>query len=208
MTDTTDLRDALDAAIASYDRPAAVAVALKAVEDGSMPVEDLYRLLSRMLVEIGAAWQRGTAEVWQEHFATGVVRTIVESCARVVEAEAPRDRTMTIVLAAPPEEYHDLGLRMLADRFSLAGWRSHFLGADVPVRELVAATTELSADAVAVSASTHYHRTKLREYVDEFAASRPQVRIWVGGPAFAHEHDGWSDDMVLDPGSIPPPGGR
>lgn len=206
MTDA-DVRAALHEAISSYDRSRAVDVALGAVDNGSISIDDLYRLLSGMLVDIGAAWQRGTAEVWQEHFTTGVVRTIVESCARHVEKVAPGGRTRTVVLAAPSEEYHDLGLRMLSDRLALAGWRPQFLGADVPVRELIAAVDELSADAAIVSASTHYHRTRLRAYVDELTAAHPNVRVWVGGPAFAHEHDGWSDEMVLDPGSVPHAGG-
>ena len=52
-----------------------------------------------------------------------------------VEERAPAERAAIVVMAAPDDEYHDLGLRMLADRFTLAGWRSHFLGAAVPVGE-------------------------------------------------------------------------
>jgi MerR family transcriptional regulator, light-induced transcriptional regulator len=205
MTDSTRLRAELAEALGAYDRQRAVAVALDAVDEGSVSIDALYRILSEMLVEIGAAWQRGTAEVWQEHYATGVVRTIVEACAPRVEEQAPAGRTSTVVLAAPSDEYHDLGLRMLADRFTLAGWRAHFLGADVPLQELTAAVDELGADAVTLSASTHFHRLALKEYAAGLAESHPQVRIWVGGAAFAHEHDGWPAEMVLDPLAVPGP---
>lgn len=203
MTKHDRLRTELDAAVRSYDRSLAVDIALSAIEEGSLTIEDLYQMLSRTLVDVGAAWQRGTAEVWQEHLATGVVRTIVESCAQRIERDAPKDRTQTVVLAAPSEEYHDLGLRMLADRFTLAGWRTFFLGADVPPGEVIAAARELATDAIALSASTHYHRTKLFGYVEQIAAAHPGIRLWVGGPAFVHEHDGWPDEMILDPGSLP-----
>jgi MerR family transcriptional regulator, light-induced transcriptional regulator len=205
MTDRSSLREVLAEALAVYDRPRAVAVALHAVDDGSVSIEALYRILSDMLVEIGAAWQSGTTEVWQEHFATGVVRTIVESCALRVEETAPAERTATVLLAAPTDEYHDLGLRMLADRFVLAGWRAQFLGADVPLAELTAAVEELGADAVTLSASTHFHRVTLKQYVAGLAETHPGVRIWVAGPAFAHEHDGWADELVLDPLAVPEP---
>lgn len=207
MTTPDPVRAAIEAALSAYDRPRAVKAALAAVDAGTISIVQLYGDLSAMLVEIGNAWQRGTAEVWQEHFATGVVRNIVEACALRVEVAAPAERTATVILAAPSEEYHDLGLRMLADRFTLAGWRAQFLGANVPLTEVLAATAALDADAVALSASTHYHRTRLKDYVDGLASAWPDVRVWVGGPAFAREHDGWAAESVLDPRSIPDPGG-
>jgi methanogenic corrinoid protein MtbC1 len=205
MTARPPLRAALDAALAAYDRPRAVAAALEALDGEQLTIDHLYRDLSELLVQMGDAWQRGSAEVWQEHFVSGVVRTIVEACSLRVEAAAPPDRTVTVILAAPSDEYHDLGLRMLTDRFTLAGWRAQFLGANVPLPELLAAVGELGADAVALSASTHFHRLRLRDYADELATGRPGVRVWVGGPAFTHEHDDWPDEMILDPLAIPEP---
>lgn len=193
---TAELRAALDGAVRGHDRSAAVAITLDAIDAG-VPIPDVYGVLSGILVDLGSQWQAGTAEVWQEHLATGIVRTVVEACAPLVDAAAPPERTATIVLAAPGDEYHDLGLRMAADRFVLAGWRAHFLGGHVPVTQVMAAVDALGADAVALSASTHYHRVTLRHYVDLLGSAHPGIRIWVGGPAFAHEHDGWPDDMVL-----------
>ena len=201
------LRADLDRALEAYDRPGAVAIALEAVAGGVVSISELYRVLSEIMVDIGATWQTGTTEVWQEHLVTGAVRNIVEACVRRVEETAPDPRT-TVVLAAPEDEYHDLGLRMLADRFRLAGWRPHFLGANVPVSQLVSASDTLRADAVALSASTHFHRVSLKEYVAALSETRPALRVWVGGPAFALGGNGWPDEMVLDPLNLPPPEGR
>ena len=180
-------------------------MALSAVREGSVPIDGLYQTLSRILVDVGAAWQAGTTEVWQEHLVTGVVRNIVEACVLLVEEAAPRTREATAVLAAPVDEYHDLGLRMLTDRFILAGWDAHFLGGNVPLSQLRAAVGQLGADAVALSAATHFHRLSLRTYVAGLADTHPQLQVWVGGPAFAYEHEGWPDHQVLDPSQIPEP---
>lgn len=185
------------------DRPGAVEVALAAVDDGSVSVEQLYEVVAEILVGTGAAWQSGDTEIWQEHLISGIIRTIVEMCVSRVEAAAPVVRGATVVLAAPDEEYHDLGLRMLADRFTLAGWRAHFLGAAVPVEQLAGAVSELAADAVALSASTHFHRVRLRPYVAALTDAHPDLRVWVGGPAVAHDHAPWPADMVLDPRAVP-----
>lgn len=198
------LRTELEHAITRHDRAGALASALGAVDAGAISLPELYRLLGEMLVDTGRDWRSGRVEVWQEHYLSGVVRTIVESCASRVEAQAPVDRERTVILAAPAEEHHDLGLRMLTDRFILAGWRAHFLGADVPLAQLTAAVTAFSAEAVALSASTHFHRLTLRSYVSGLHHTHPGLRIWVGGPAFAHEHDDWAEAMVLDPLAAPP----
>ncbi len=136
--------------------------------------------------------------MWEEHYTTAVVRTIVESLHAEVAARALPPTGRIVVLACPAEEYHDLGVRMLADRFALVGYRVHFLGAALPQDELISAVRELGADTVVLSASTHYHRVQLRCYVDELVATVPGLIVWVGGPAFAHERTDWSDAEVPD----------
>ncbi|HSQ22719.1 MAG TPA: cobalamin-dependent protein [Coriobacteriia bacterium] len=204
MTDAIRaLHTILTERIAARDRAGAVTAALDAVRSGGLSVPDLYDLLAALLVNIGASWQAGETEVWQEHYATAVVRTIIEACQPLVAECAPAPIGRSVVLATPSEEYHDLGLRMIADRFTLAGWTAHLLGASVPAAELLDAVRELGADAAVLSAYTHFHRLALKTYVDELHAAHPGLCIWVGGAAFAREHDGWPDEMMLDPHAIP-----
>jgi methanogenic corrinoid protein MtbC1 len=92
---------------------------------------------------------------------------------------------------------------MLADRFTLAGWTAHLLGGNVPADELIAAVSELGADAAVVSVYTHFHRIALKQYMEDLRTAHPQLHVWVGGAAFAREHDGWPDNMLLDPAQIP-----
>ncbi len=189
----------LDRLIRERDRAAAIAAAHGAVTAGSLTIPQLYALVLVPLMRLtGARWQAGDEEVWEEHYTTAVVRTIVESLHAEVIARASAPNGRTVVLAAPAEEYHDLGLRMLADRFQLAGYRVHFLGAALPQDELIAAARELGADAVVLSASTHFHRLRLREYADALHAALPGCEVWAGGPAFEHGHTGWSDAEVPD----------
>ncbi len=202
------LRRVLSDHITSRDRAGATSAALDAVRTGAIAIPELYDLLAGYLVDIGAGWQTGETEVWEEHYATATVRTIVEACQPLVVDRAAAPIGLTVVLATPPDEYHDLGLRMLADRFTLAGWKAQLLGANVPVEELIAAVTELDADGVVISVYTHFHRIALREYVDALRAARPGLHIWVGGAAFAIEHEGWPGDMVIKPDDVPSLAGR
>ncbi len=195
------VREAVRAALLAHDKAGAVRAAVDAVDGGAVDVATLYReVLVPVLAETGAAWQRGERHVWEEHLASAAVRTIVEALyPRVLGAKAaapPAGRS--VLLACPPEEAHDLGLRMLADRFDLAGWTTYFLGADTPPEEIADAARVLGVDAVALSSSTHFHRLAVRHFVDELKRLLPGVDVWVGGPAFAHDREGWSDDELLD----------
>ena len=195
--------------IDSLDRAGAVSLMLNAVEEGRIGVADVYtQVLGPYLTGIGTQWQHGSERVWQEHFATHVVRTVVEALYPVVQREAaaaPR-RGETVLLACPPDEEHELGLRMLADRFELAGYRAIFLGADTPVNEIVAAASAVHAHIVAMSVSTVMERVELRCFVDTVRDRLPDVRVVLGGPAFARDRGSWSADELLDPAKLGLPG--
>lgn len=209
MSHTPDaLRAELISRIGHRDREGAVAMALEAVRTDTLTISALYDLLADLLAEVGASWSRGETEVWQEHYATAVVRTIVEACQPLVAERIGAPNGLTVVLATPAEEYHDLGVRMLSDRFALAGWSAHLLGANVPLEELIRAVDALEADAVVLSAYTHFHRATMRHYVDTLRETRPRLRVWVGGAAFAIEHDGWPDELLITPADVPTLHGR
>jgi len=195
-----ELRRRIDTALAARDRAGAVSSALASVRSGDIEIVDLYSLvITPLLVDTGAAWQVGTA-VWEEHFASATVRTIIEALyLDVVEAAAkvPR-RAQHVLLANPPQEQHDLGLRMLADRFELAGYPVTFLGANTPLDEIAAAARATNAEVVILSIATMYERVELREFLELLHEKIPNVRLRVGGAAFAHDRD-WPVEELLDP---------
>lgn len=199
-TDLDAVRAEFDSAVAAHDRAGAVRVITGAVREGRVALDDVYpRLLIPFLVSTGAAWAAGSERIWEEHLASSIVRTVIESLAAdVADAAAsvpPNGRTA--LLACPSGEQHDLGLRMLTDRLLLRGWNAHFLGADTPAAEVVAAAQAVGADLVALSAATHYNLVLLRSFVDEVKAGLPGVRVGVGGPAFACNHKWAAEDLLV-----------
>lgn len=193
------LRSQLDSLLAARNRPDAVNAALEAVRSGLLSVPELYdEVVTPLLVDTGSAWQHGTTAVWEEHFASATVRTIVEALYPDVVSAASRTTPngRTVLLACPPQEQHDLGLRMLTDRFALAGWNAVFLGTDTPVAEIIAAADALDASLVVLSASTHFNRLHLRNVVDRIKSGLPHARVAVGGPAFTLDKN-WPAEELL-----------
>jgi len=193
--------EAVAAALADHDKATAVRAAVEAVSSGAVSIPVLYRdVLFRILADTGEAWHRGETAIWEEHLASATVRTIVEIVYPGVLKEkadvAPSGRS--VLLACPPEEAHDLGLRMVADRFDMAGWTTFFLGPDTPVAEIADAARRLGVDAVVMSSSTHFHRLAVRHAVDALKKELPDTDIWVGGPAFVGAATGWLPQEIVD----------
>jgi hypothetical protein len=140
---------------------------------------------------------------------------LVERRDRVAEAPArgagdERQRRIRdvdpLAVCDPAQEPHELGLRMLADRFELAGWRTYFLGADVPAEEIVAAANALRPEMLVLSAATHFNRLELRDVVERIRPRLPEgLEVRVTGPAFTRSPEGWPPAEVLDPDAISGP---
>ena len=195
------LYEQVAAALEAHDKATAVRTAVEAVTSGAVDISALYRyVLTPILAHTGDEWQRGSVAIWEEHLASATVRTVVEILyPGVLKAKAGVPPTgRAVLLACPPEEGHDLGLRMVADRFDMAGWTTFFLGPDTPVEQIADAARRLGVDAVVMSSSTHYHRLAVRHAVDALKAALPGVDVWVGGPAFVGAATGWLPQEILD----------
>jgi len=191
-------KESLDRCLRDHDREGAASAVLAAVEDG-LAIEDLYtHVLEPFLESVGRGWQEGQTAVWEEHLIVGAVRTAIEALyPKVLERKAQVEAVpVTVAFFCPPEETHDVGLRMLVDRFDLRGFRTVYVGAATPVDEMVRCVRSESASVVCLSASTHFQRTALREVIERLRELLPEVRIVAGGPAFAHSDAGLEEFTV------------
>src|SRR6478735_6854149 len=138
------LRQALDA----FDEPAAQAVLDRLLSDLSLTAV-LRDVVLPYLTELGERWERGTASVAQEHFATNVIRGRLAGLARGWgNGHGPR-----AVLACPPGELHDLALMVFGIVLHRSGWRIDYLGMDTPLAELTR-TVDARRPALVVVAAT------------------------------------------------------
>ena len=138
------LRQALDA----FDEPAAQAVLDRLVSDLSLTAV-LRDVVLPYLTELGQRWERGTASIAQEHFASNLIRGRLAGLARGWgNGHGPR-----ALLACPPGELHDLALMVFGIVLNRNGWRIDYLGMNTPVEEL-ARTVEVRRPDLVVLAAT------------------------------------------------------
>ncbi len=155
-------------------------------------IMDIYLLLFQPLLrEVGRLWQINQLSVAQEHYCTAVIQLLMgRLSARIFTTERIG---RTVVAACVGDELHEIGLRMVADCFELAGWDSHFLGANVPHRDLLKLIDATHADVLCLSVTLTTHLPIVRHIVNQVRTegASPRVRIVVGGYPFNAQDDLW-----------------
>ena len=143
-----ELSDVLRQALDAFDEPAAQAVLDRLVADLSLTTV-LREVVLPYLAELGERWERGTASVAQEHFASNVIRGRLAGLARGWgSGHGPR-----AVLACPPGELHDLALMVFGIVLNRNGWRIDYLGTSTPVEELTRTVDARHPDLVVLAAT-------------------------------------------------------
>jgi MerR family transcriptional regulator, light-induced transcriptional regulator len=150
-----------------------------------MPLAQIYTgVLPPLMREIGRRWQMNEISVAHEHYCSAAVQSILGGFyGFLFGAAIPSGHSMLV--ACVEGEQHELGARTLADLFELNGWRTSFMGANLPARELVRMIEQAwrAPDLVALSATMPEHLPQLASTI---AAIRDgsNVPIMVGGYLF------------------------
>ncbi len=171
-------------ALLDYDRRAATRLILDAVGSG-VPVEDIYlHVFQRCQREVGRLWQARQIAVVQEHFGTALTQSLM---ARLSPTAVPeRGNGRRAVAASVGGERHEVGLRVVADFFEMAGYETLYIGAGSPLPSLVDAVAQRRPDLLLISATMVAHLPGVGALI---AAVRARdecrgVTILVGGHPF------------------------
>ncbi|HKS71149.1 MAG TPA: cobalamin-dependent protein, partial [Ktedonobacterales bacterium] len=143
--------------------------------------ETCLHLLQPVLVEIGRRWAEGSVGATVEHFASAVIRALLDGLFR----SAPASEGGPLVLVGCAEgELHELGALMLALFLRRAGLRVAYLGQSVTGESLAATVAALRPACVALSTTVEGHVPALAEAGRQLA-SRPGAPFFCfGGQAF------------------------
>ncbi len=97
---------------------------------------------------VGDLWALGKVPVAAEHLASEVVLHALKGGLRAARGAGP-----LVVAACLPGERHEWGLLCALILVQEGGWRSHYLGPDLPIDDLIEASWALQPRAVALSCS-------------------------------------------------------
>jgi methanogenic corrinoid protein MtbC1 len=111
------------------------------------PTGFLDRVIGELLQRIGTLWAEGKWTVEKEHRSAYCIAEAIDRTRR----PEPVDGEIAL-LACPPGELHALPLHMIRHVLSANGWRTDFLGADVPWDSIDAAVARMRPSLVLLSA--------------------------------------------------------
>ncbi len=143
-------------------------------------------VLAPALREVGSRWQHGLATVAQEHLATAVVSSIMATMSTLLD-QPPPPVAGRCVLASTDGELHDIGLRMVADFLEADGWDVLYLGAAVPMHDLILLVDDVRPAAVGLSTTLTTHLAVAETVIAQLKASVEARFVVVGGRAYGDD---------------------
>lgn len=177
-------RAELDRAVEAWDSPRLEAVLREAAV--RLPIDVfLETVLLDFLRRVGHQWDAATLSPAHEHMVSAAVPSVLEWLGRRLE-EPPEDAPLA-VFATLSGTRHDVGARIAALVARSEGWRTLYLGADLPAADIVFAAAENSAALVGVSIVFPEGDPGVRdELVTLGGALDDSVDLLVGGRAAGH----------------------
>jgi methanogenic corrinoid protein MtbC1 len=140
-------------------------------------------MIQKALYEVGDRWQSGEVGVAEEHLASHISEWIM---GLLLPHYSPTERVGRLaVISCAQGERHAIGPRMVADAMEVRGWDAIFLGADLPIGDLVRLTRVRRPDLVGVSITTPAQLPAGRELAGEFAREFADTPLVFGGQASA-----------------------
>ena len=181
--ENTITRQCLEALL-SLDAFAARETLEKAIAAG-LPLMRVYTaIMPPLMREIGRLWQMNDISVAHEHYCSAAIQSILGSFYGLMFGAATRSGR-SILVACVEDEQHEIGARTVADVFELHGWRTSFLGANLPPRELARLIQQAHRppSLIALSATMAEHLAQLASTIAVIRDSS-NIPIMVGGYLF------------------------
>lgn len=145
-------------------------------------LKDIYvNLLQPAMYAIGKKWTRNEISIACEHIATQITKHLM-SIALASSAKAACVNKSVLLFCAD-KEFHEIGMRMVADIFEINGWKNYYVGANCPLRCIIEAVEEKKPDVVGISFNFYINVTKVYDIIDSLKNRFPNQKIIIGGGA-------------------------
>lgn len=145
------------------------------------------------MVRIGLLWESNHISVAEEHLATAIVgRVMAALYPRFTQFSVSRGK---VVVSAGPNEFHEVGARMVADFMEMDGWDVTYLGTNIPAPELLAILKLHKPFLVALSVATIFNLDNAHQLIQRLKEEpeTKDIKVMVGGLAFNSMPALWQD---------------
>lgn len=149
------------------------------------------QVIQPALYRVGFLWQIGEISVAIEHLSTAIVSRIMAS----LYTRFPLIDTKygNAVITSAPNEFHEVGGRIVADLLEIEGWNVDFIGANIPQQELLEHMKKKKPFLLGLSVTMPYHIESASQIIWSVKndPDLTSIKIMVGGLAFFHTTNLW-----------------
>ncbi len=163
------------------DKDKSINICLSLLDRG-MDISKIYEsIIAKSLKETGSLWERGTISVWKEHMISEMSKDIIA----ILHSKYNKIRkdNKVILGLTPGAEAHNMGIKMVCSIFELIGWKSIYLGSNVPTLSVLDSIYNNKPNIIALSVTISYHIESAKNLVDAIRElyNEKSLSIIVGG---------------------------
>jgi methanogenic corrinoid protein MtbC1 len=165
---------------------------LDAVKHG-ISISDAYlRVLLPAQHEVGRLWHLNELSVSEEHLVSYTTQRLMATLSNLAPRSA--DNGYTAVAGAVAGNVHDIGIRAISYLLEIEGWRTIYLGSDIPQVELPNTLETYQADVLLLSVALSSQLSATRRSIKMIRDNCPlPVKILVGGNGLSERADIWQE---------------
>ncbi len=139
-------------------------------------------ILIPTLKETGTRWFNGEMSIPEEHIISNRIREIISLFSSSEDVKVIQNSSNIWMGFCAPSDKHDLVLFMLSKLLKVRGWKTIFLGTDIPLNDLIAVMGKYKPSVVSASLSMPLFESGLDAYLQKIEMlSSGHCPIIIGG---------------------------
>ncbi len=158
----------------------AIDMALSLVRQGYDPLDIHEEFLKPTLYKVGDMWEKGEVSVAFEHHITAIVDNLIAMLSPHINKHDFWDKKALFMTVG--NEPHIIGLKMVREIFRFFGWKTYFLGSNVPWQSAINIINAREIDWVCISITSEKNLNSAEAFVQQLR-EKCNVKVMVGGQA-------------------------
>jgi MerR family transcriptional regulator, light-induced transcriptional regulator len=146
----------------------------------------LFKIISKVFIQIGEKWRNGEITSAHEHFATSFLRTRLG----MIYHNLPNNKHLPKIIAVcGPDEKHELGLLIFTIYLRRIGFQVVYLGGSIDSDDVERVIEEVKPTGFIMSCTLKEHLIKTIGLARKIKKLKPDMIIGIGGHAISNCED-------------------
>ena len=177
--------------VLSGDKDLATKLILDAARN-KFSVRDIYfYVLERSLKEVGRLWEMNIMDISQEHYFSNVTQQIMSQLYPYINTKEKNG--YSCISLSVNGDFHNIGIRMVTDLLEAEGWKTYYLGSNIPTQNVIKTVKDRKADMLVISATMAFNLDSVSNLIKAVRSAKEckNIKIIVGGLAFNIDKHLW-----------------